>query len=349
MKHFLAFLFFSSLLFDINGVEASNQNHNLYHVRPTKLFVFGDSYVDTGNIIKPEVVSRKFPYGITFPGKPSGRFSDGLVATDFVAQAMGIKSPIPYVSKESVGKEQLQYGMNFAYGGTGVFTTLTPLPNMTTQIDFFQKLLTTSGNIYSPSDLNSSIALVSVAGNDYSYYYIRNGSVAGFPTFIKQVLSQIEVDLRRIHALGVKKIAVASLQPLGCLPSLTVLSSYQRCNEPLNALVVLHNKLLQQVVAKLNSETGKHSSFVLLDYYSAFLAVFKKKGTNLGSKKFETPLKPCCKGNCGNVDEKGVKKYSLCDDPKSDFFWDNLHPSQEGWRSVYSLLGKPLTEFLTKV
>jgi len=65
-------------------VEGSNQNHHLYPFRPTKLFVFGDSYADTGNIKKAFSSSWKFPYGITFPGKPAGRFSDGRVATDFL-------------------------------------------------------------------------------------------------------------------------------------------------------------------------------------------------------------------------------------------------------------------------
>lgn len=58
--------------------------HHRYGFRPTKLFVFGDSYADTGNIQKTKGSSWKEPYGITFPGKPSGRFSDGRVLTDYV-------------------------------------------------------------------------------------------------------------------------------------------------------------------------------------------------------------------------------------------------------------------------
>lgn len=88
----------------------------------------------------------------------------------WAARYLGIKSPIPYTWKNYAGKERLLYGMNYAYGGTGVFKTLNnPLPNMTTQIDYFQKVLT-AGNIYSPSDLPSSLALVSVAGNDYATF-----------------------------------------------------------------------------------------------------------------------------------------------------------------------------------
>lgn len=86
------------------------------------------------------------------------------------ARYLGIKSPIPYTWKDYAGKERLLYGMNYAYGGTGVFKTKdNPLPNMTTQIDYFQRVLA-AGNIYTPSDLPSSLALVSVAGNDYATF-----------------------------------------------------------------------------------------------------------------------------------------------------------------------------------
>lgn len=63
---------------------------------------------------------------------------------------------------------------------------------------------------------------------------------------------------------------------------------------------------------------------------------------NAGSRRFETPLKQCCEGSCAKVDEEGVKKYTLCDDRKSAFFWDDIHPTQEGWRSVYSVLGNTI-------
>ncbi|CAN6838288.1 unnamed protein product [Brassica oleracea] len=328
------------LLGELNGVEGSDKNQRMYGFRPTKLVVFGDSYADTGNIKKSLSSSWKFPYGITFPGKPAGRFSDGRVSTDFLAKFVGIKSPIPYFWKDYAGKKRLQYGMNFAYGGTGVFKTQVPLPNMTTQIDFFQNILT-AGDIYSSSDFSSSVALVSVAGNDYSTFIAQNRPNSEFPAFIKQVVDQTEVNLRRIHALGVKKIAVPLLQPLGCLPGITVASSFQRCNESQNALVKLHNSLLQQAVAKLNNET-KQSTFIIIDLYNAFLTVFKNKGANPGSTTFQSPLKPCCVGVsseyfCGSVDEKGEKKYVICDNPKAAFFWDGSHPTEEGWRSNMSL------------
>ncbi|ONI21677.1 hypothetical protein PRUPE_2G080400 [Prunus persica] len=84
--------------------------------------------------------------------------------------------------------------MNFAYGGTGVFDTVFGGPNLTTQIDFFQQLL--EQKLYSTKNdvVNSSIALVSVAGNDYAAYFGNHTEVSGllFYTFGKTLRAAFE-------------------------------------------------------------------------------------------------------------------------------------------------------------
>ncbi|XVF76238.1 hypothetical protein PTKIN_Ptkin13bG0250200 [Pterospermum kingtungense] len=333
---FCFFCFFLISLFSGEQQVVEGSRASPFGLRPKKLFVFGDSYADTGNNRKDLASSWKFPYGITFPGKPAGRFSDGLVSTDYIAGYLGIKTPIPYrYRKQLAGR--LKYGVNFAYGGTGVFDTLILEPNMTTQIDFLQQLLNYS--VYTKRGLRTSVALVSVAGNDYSTYTARNGSAAGFPAFISSVVSQITVNLKRIHDLGVRKIAVSALQPLGCLPQSSAQFSFQQCNQTENTLVNLHNQLLAQAVNNLNKQTDSNSFFIL-DTYNAFWTVFNQTQVQ-ASQKFENPLQPCCVGvnagfSCGSVDENGVKKYTLCSDPKSKFFWDTVHPTQQGWEAVYS-------------
>jgi hypothetical protein len=63
--------------------EGTKSSYGVYEEsNSVKLFVFGDSYADTGNFLSS--VSYKPPYGNTFPGKPSGRFSDGRILTDYV-------------------------------------------------------------------------------------------------------------------------------------------------------------------------------------------------------------------------------------------------------------------------
>jgi hypothetical protein len=93
------------------------------------------------------------------------------------AKFIGVKSPIPYRWWRVIDGDKdkyLKYGMNFAHGGTGVFKTLVSDPNMTVQIDFFQQLI--KDNLFNATDLESSVALVTLSGNDYSAYIARNGT-----------------------------------------------------------------------------------------------------------------------------------------------------------------------------
>ncbi len=52
-------------------------------------FVFGDSYADTGNIPRTGPFAGAdwlYPYGITWPGYPDGRFCDGKLQTDWLGK-----------------------------------------------------------------------------------------------------------------------------------------------------------------------------------------------------------------------------------------------------------------------
>lgn len=86
---------------------------------------------------------------------------------------MGIKSPLPYrVIKYAPNK--LRAGINFAFGGTGVFDTGNFQPNLTTQIGYLQRLI--KDKVYTKQDLESSLAMVTVSGNDYSAFTAAGGS-----------------------------------------------------------------------------------------------------------------------------------------------------------------------------
>ncbi|KAL0543684.1 hypothetical protein IC582_018786 [Cucumis melo] len=332
----LLFSFLPFLVFFLHFGQGSSA----VHFHPLKLFVFGDSYVDTGNIHVNASSARNFPYGITFPGVPSGRFSDGRVLTDFLAKYVGLKkSPIPFTVWQRFGRKGAKYGMNFGFGGTGVFDTSFPFPNMTTQINFFQNLIVNS--IFSSYDIHSSIALVSPSGNDYSFYFANNGSLEGFKPFIFSVVNQISVNLKRIYKLGVKKVVVLGLGPVGCYPKPTA-PSFKKCNKTMDSIAVFHNTLLKQAVEKLNYETKEGSpNFFILNMYDTVLSIIKNKENRKGGATFKTPLKPCCFGvnsnfSCGSVDERGNKMYTLCKRPDLALFWDAVHPTQNGWFATFS-------------
>ncbi|KAG7549372.1 hypothetical protein ISN45_Aa06g002720 [Arabidopsis thaliana x Arabidopsis arenosa] len=339
MKLFL--ISFSLLFGGINGEMGSNQL--LGPRKVPKLFVFGDSYADTGNT-KRDTEAWALPYGITFPGKPSGRYCDGLIATDFLEKVLGAESP--YLYRTHGRKKKIKRGMNFAFGASKMLESSpnSPFPNITAQVNFLVDFVL-AGRVYgdiTPSD----VSLISYAGGDYIYYIDQNRPAAGLKAIVEKVVDNLHVNMIILSGLLFKKIAVTSLQPIGCLPSYTSSSSFKSCNESQSALVELHNKLLKKVVAKLNEQSrvmkkGQH--FFIIDIHNAFMTVLKNKG----SKRFKNTMKSCCEGYCGRSSD-GKKLYTLCDDPKSSFFWDEVHPTQEGWRSIYSVLGKPLTEFLTK-
>lgn len=52
-------------------------------------FIFGDSLVDNGNNNQLSSLARAnyLPYGVDFPGGPTGRFSNGKTTVDVIGKA----------------------------------------------------------------------------------------------------------------------------------------------------------------------------------------------------------------------------------------------------------------------
>ena len=94
----------------------------------------------------------------------------------------------------------------------------------------------------------------------------------GLPAFIVSVVNQLGSDLQRIHDLGVPRVAIMGIQPLGCLPEFTMEYSYKKCNLTGNLAALFHNLLLTSMVEELKPE----SKFVVLLMYDAFISAMKK-------------------------------------------------------------------------
>ncbi|KAK1578667.1 hypothetical protein Q3G72_032158 [Acer saccharum] len=92
------------------------------------IFNFGDSNSDTGG--KSAAFYRlPLPNGDTFFHKPSGRYSDGLVVLDFLAEKLGLPFPSAYLN--SMGTN-FRHGANFATGGS----TIQPLDARIFEVGF---------------------------------------------------------------------------------------------------------------------------------------------------------------------------------------------------------------------
>ncbi|KDP35848.1 hypothetical protein JCGZ_10329 [Jatropha curcas] len=324
------FILFSLSTLSI-GAQGTTKHNNV------KLFIFGDSYVDTGNFKKNDG-AWIHPYGFSFPGKPSGRFSDGRVLTDYIASFLGIKTPLAYKFRKYANKTQLERGMNFGHGGSGVFETFNKdFPKFETQIYQLEHL----HRQYTKRDFANSVALVCFSGNDYASHMQKNGSVQEMPSLTRRVVDQLVKDIQHIQSLGVAKIAVVGMGPSGCVPQATDKISYNSCNEDLNSASKFHNQMLQQALTDLNKDSKK-PTFMYLDLYSSFETAMDALKRSAEIMEYKNPLKPCCSLEINN----GERKFIICKHPELAFYWDDVHPSQNGWHSVYLALKPTLKELL---
>lgn len=86
------------------------------------VIVFGDSSVDSGNnnVIATVLKSNFKPYGRDFEGgRPTGRFCNGRVPPDFIAEAFGIKRTVPAYLDPAYTIQDFATGVCFASAGTG--------------------------------------------------------------------------------------------------------------------------------------------------------------------------------------------------------------------------------------
>lgn len=93
-----------------------------------------------------------------------------LLLLDFLIHAasfLHIRAPVIYAQRDKASKSELQDGMNFARGGSGVLDVSFNNYSMTLQVRNFKEQI--AREVYTKADLGNSIALVSYTGNDYIY------------------------------------------------------------------------------------------------------------------------------------------------------------------------------------
>ncbi|KAJ6892511.1 hypothetical protein NC651_025649 [Populus alba x Populus x berolinensis] len=291
-------LFALLLLFSLVAISTGHEEN-----KKTKLFVIGDSFVDTGNM------------GI--------KSSDGLMLTDYIASFLHIRAPVLYAQRDKASRSELQDGMNFARGGSGVLEVSFNNYSMTRQVCDFKEQI--AREVYTKADLENSIALVCYTGNDYIYKSrSQKGTMKDVLGQTKAIVDLLTKNLREIRALGVKKIAIFGTPPRGCFPGMYS-ETLRRCDKTWNNASRTHNKLLKESLQTLNKERNG-SKFVYLDLYSAIeSALFDENKETVGS---ENRFKACCLDGhmCGPIAQK------MCDQPALSIFWDAGHLSQNGLR-----------------
>ncbi|KAJ7973391.1 GDSL esterase/lipase [Quillaja saponaria] len=82
------------------------------------VFNFSDSNSDTGDLVSAGIELINLPYGHTYFGEPSGRYSDGRLVVDFLMDAMDLPFLNPYLGSE--GLPSFRKGCNFAVAASTI-------------------------------------------------------------------------------------------------------------------------------------------------------------------------------------------------------------------------------------
>ncbi|CAM0902050.1 unnamed protein product [Alopecurus aequalis] len=337
------------ILLALSGAGVVSARHK-WHAGPT-LYVFGDSFVDNGNMRRASFVdemSRQwhYPYGLSYVNNdesgaqpdptPTGRFSDFMVQPDFIAQMMGLpKSPPAYFGTQ--GQFCDTSGMNFGFGPSGV-NHITIFMNVREQVDTFKGMI--KSGVISKDHVTNSVALIAISGNDYKTFGLHRSS-ADLTAFTINMTTEIAVNVARLQNLGVKKVLVSNLHPLGCTPTETKPNNYDACDKVRNLKTKLHN-------ANLQHNLGSKKGVLILDMYTAFESII---GDDSSDGRFKKTREPCCvndypKGYCGQLDSFAQPMYTVCNDPSEHFFWDDMHPTHAGWEAVTAKLEGHIKKFL---
>ncbi|KAG9446781.1 hypothetical protein H6P81_012909 [Aristolochia fimbriata] len=355
-----AFFVLLQLIGSLNPAAASEGCHF------PAIFNFGDSNSDTGGLAA-SLWPAPWPNGETFFGRPAGRFSDGRLVVDFMADSMGL----PYLSAylDSV-LSNFTHGANFATAGATIRVQNTtwfqsgysPFP-LDVQLRQFTQFKSKSllahqqgGGVFKhlvPKEeyFSQGLYAFDIGQNDLTAGLFLNMTVEEVKASVPEMLNIFALTVKEVYQLGGRFFWVHNTGPLGCLAyvleRLPIFASQidkHGCATPSNELALYFNSKLKKTVIQLRKELPL-ATFTYVDIYSAKYTLISR-AKQLG---FEHPLRACCghggKYNynqhefCGSTKTETngtlVLVGSSCEDPRLKIVWDGIHYTEAANRWVF--------------
>ncbi|XVE94528.1 hypothetical protein REPUB_Repub02eG0016500 [Reevesia pubescens] len=321
------------------------------------VIVFGDSIVDAGNNNDLSTLIRCnfLPYGKDFDGGvPTGRFCNGKIPSDLIAEELGIKDIVPAYLDPTLKPQDLITGVTFASGGTGydpLTPKLTSVLSLSDQLNHFKeyirKLKALVGEDKTNFILAKSVFLV-VAGSDdiaNTYFVLRARKLQyDIPAYTDLMVNSSMDFFKELYGLGARRIGVFSTPPIGCVPSQRTLAGgiERACANDYNVAARLFNKKLNAMLDSLQTSLP-NGKFVYIDVYNPLLDLIE----NPQKHGFEVVNKGCC--GTGNIEVAilcNKLSPSTCTDVSKYIFWDSYHPTEKAYKVlVIPLLNKYVSKF----
>ncbi|MCO5586405.1 hypothetical protein L7F22_040345 [Adiantum nelumboides] len=261
------------------------------------LFVFGNSLSDTGNgVLSGNALftrASQSPYGQTFPGRPTGRFSDGRLLVDFLAEYVGL----PPVNPSLNSGADFSSGVNYAVAGAAALNaselrsrlvaTLGRDYSLEVQLEWHLSLKASGHGNKKPSEdaYSNGLYVLEFGGNDYidalrlSFYSPSQVS----SEFIPLVINKIRDATTLLYAHGARHFLYITITPLGCSPVFLASAKHGvkdtfGCLQDVNSLCHKHGSELINLVQDLQVALPE-ADFVVADYYGAFEDILENSGT----------------------------------------------------------------------
>ncbi|VVA97656.1 unnamed protein product [Arabis nemorensis] len=323
------------------AVEATTSNTAPTNITVPALIVFGDSIMDTGNNNDiPTLLKSNFPpYGRDFPdGIPTGRFSDGKVPSDLIADKLGIAKTLPPYLGSNIKPNDLLKGVIFASGGSGydpLTSTLLSVVSMSDQLIYFQEYISKIKQHFGEEKvkfmLEKSVFLVVSSSNDLAETYLVRSIEFDRDSYAEYLAELASKFIKELSQLGAKNIGVFSGVPVGCVPAQRTLFGgiRRKCFEDLNNMALHFNAKLSSNLDALQKELP--SKLIFIDVYETLLDIIN----NPANYGFEVADKGCC----------GTGKFELvvlcnkftpftCSDASTHVFFDAYHPSEKAYQII---------------
>ncbi|CAJ2654565.1 unnamed protein product [Trifolium pratense] len=302
------------------------------------LFIFGDSIVDVGNNnnLFTAVKSNFFPYGRDFLNhSPTGRFSNGKLVVDLASELIGFASYQPAYLNLNFEENNILNGVNFASAASGYLdstATLTHVVSLSQQLEYFKdcqnKLVKIVGQANATSILSGAAYFLVAGSVDFVLNYYMNPVQEKIYTpyqFSNILLECYTNFIRNLYESGARKVGVASLPPIGCLPIIISFFGFQNtCVENINKVAIDFNGKLDITSKKLqNMLPGL--KLVIFDTFQPLYELITRP-TDYG---FFEARKACC--------GTGVLEVAIICNPMSVgtcvnasryVFWDSFHPTE---------------------
>lgn len=285
-----------------------------------KLYVFGDSLSDTGNVFTVSSAANKLDPSIpiTPPSPPyfQGRFSNGPNWVDYLAPELGTAPVInstalavggPIAFTPSGPTVNFNYGgatttnsVNFSFGGarTGFESTDARLPvGLLTEVYSYTNDLNAAQKSADPD----ALYVVWAGPNDYNFGGLRSATVP-----IQNILTAVTA----LADKGARNILVPNIPDLGKTPR-----GLSTDPEGLTRVTQEHNSALTTV---FNGLSDKYQGLNIIPF--DVNAIFTDLRANPDKYGFTNLSSPC------------LTAVSVCANPNQYLFWDDIHPTTAGHR-----------------